>query len=233
MSPNEKGNNHVSCWASVGTILPGHLATWSAKTIGKRGIPEKSIQNVAQLRWNYLRRTLQSKVMAENRVLGNRPLYFTLQKSGTQFQRKESYLSKTSFVTFFCIDIWHTKSECYCQNSKICFLWTALMRIHAGTWPTLIWTIWILLNKLFENDVQLIFWPAHPRWECQLNGSRCTQKGSLLDPMTLPWSSWEKVWHWYQGGSPRWLRFWLLLLILVFRLALTINANSRTRKQLP
>ena len=123
-----------------------HLATESAKTIGKRGIPEKSIQNVAQLLWNYLRRTLQSKVMAENRVLGNRPLYFTLQKSVTQFQWKESYLSKTSFVTFFCIDIWHTKSECYCQNSKICFLWTALMRMHhphkphsaATAWPSLV-----------------------------------------------------------------------------------------------
>ena len=107
-----------------------HLATWSAKTIGKQGIPEKSIKNVAQLRWNYLRRTLQSKVIAENRVVGNRPLYFTLQKSVTQFQWKESYLSKTSFVTFFCIDIWHTKSECYCQNSKIYFLWTALVHNH-------------------------------------------------------------------------------------------------------
>ena len=41
--------------------------------------------------------------MAENRVLGNRPLYFTLQKSVTQFQWKESYLSKTSFVTFFVL----------------------------------------------------------------------------------------------------------------------------------
>ena len=58
-------------------LPPGHLplATWSARTIGKRGIPEKSFQNLAQLRWN---RTLQSKVMAENRFLGNRPLYFTL-----------------------------------------------------------------------------------------------------------------------------------------------------------
>ena len=46
-----------------GHLATCHLATWSAKTIGKRGIPENSIQNVAQLRWNYLRRTLQSKVM--------------------------------------------------------------------------------------------------------------------------------------------------------------------------
>ena len=53
------------------------VARWHEK-IGKWGIPEKSIQNVAQLRWNYLRRTLQSKVMAENCVLGNRSLYFTL-----------------------------------------------------------------------------------------------------------------------------------------------------------
>ena len=45
----------------------------------KWGIPEKSIQNVAQqASWNYLCRTLQAKVMAENHVLGNRPLYFTL-----------------------------------------------------------------------------------------------------------------------------------------------------------
>ena len=111
-------------------LSPGHLATWSAKTIGKRGIPEKSIQNVAQLRWNYLRRTLQSKVMAENRVLGNRPLYFTLQKSGTQFQRKESYLSKTFFVTFFVLIFGTQKVS---ANSKIWFLWTALMYNLSGT----------------------------------------------------------------------------------------------------
>ena len=147
-----------SCHLPPATWPPGHLATchlatWSAKTIGKRGIPEKSIQNVAQLRWNYLRRTLQSKVMAENRVLGNRPLYFTLQKSGTQFQRKESYLSKTSFVTFFCIDIWHTKSECYCQNSKICFLWTALIYMHA------------LSMELMQKYCLVLFYILNIKWK--------------------------------------------------------------------
>ena len=67
-----------SLWVPASVCHSESLVTWSGKIIGKRGIPEKSIQSVAQLRWNYLRRTLQSKVMAENRVLGNRPLYFTL-----------------------------------------------------------------------------------------------------------------------------------------------------------
>ena len=53
------------------------VARWHEK-IGKWGIPEKSIQNVAQLSWNYLRRTLQLKVMVENSFLGKHPLYFTL-----------------------------------------------------------------------------------------------------------------------------------------------------------
>ena len=57
-------------------LSPGHLPprTWNAKTMGKWGIPEKSFENVAQLRWPYLRRTLQSKVIAGNQFLGNRPL---------------------------------------------------------------------------------------------------------------------------------------------------------------
>ena len=57
-------------------LSPGHLppGTWNAKTMGKWGIPEKSFENVAQLRWPYLRRTLQSKVIAGNQFLGNRPL---------------------------------------------------------------------------------------------------------------------------------------------------------------
>ena len=46
---------------------------------------------------------------------------------GGQFQGKERYLNKTSFVPSLSYDICHTKSEGYCQNSKICFLWTALM----------------------------------------------------------------------------------------------------------
>ena len=58
------------------------VARWQVaggtKKIGKWGIPKKSIQNVVQLRSNYLNRTLQSRVMAENRFLENRPLYFTL-----------------------------------------------------------------------------------------------------------------------------------------------------------
>ena len=61
---------------------------------------------------------------------------------GGQFQWKEQYLNKISFVTYLSYDIWHTKSECYCPNSKICFLWTALMyslnaipmKSSAGIW---------------------------------------------------------------------------------------------------
>ena len=39
-----------------------------------------------------------------------------------QFRWKERYLSKTSFLPFFCIDKCNSKTECYCQNSKILFL---------------------------------------------------------------------------------------------------------------
>ena len=38
--------------------------TW--QKVGKWGIPEKSIKNVAQRRWPQVRRTLESKVMARN-----------------------------------------------------------------------------------------------------------------------------------------------------------------------
>ena len=48
-----------------GQVIGGR---WHEK-IGKWGAPEKSIQNIDQLRGNYLRRTLQSKVMANNRFL--------------------------------------------------------------------------------------------------------------------------------------------------------------------
>ena len=72
--------------------ISGGQVAGGTKKIGKWGIPEKSIQNVAQLRWNYLRRTLQSKVMAENRVLGNRPLYFTLLSGGVCYYPKNSKL---------------------------------------------------------------------------------------------------------------------------------------------
>ena len=50
-------------------------------------------------------------------------------RGGGQFQGKERYLNKTSFVPSLSYDICHTKSEGYCQNSKICFLWTALVCI--------------------------------------------------------------------------------------------------------
>ena len=43
------------------------LAIWlRAKNMAKWGIPEKSIKNVAQRYWPYVRRSLQSKVMAQN-----------------------------------------------------------------------------------------------------------------------------------------------------------------------
>ena len=54
---------------------PGGQATggrWHEKIIGKWGIPEKSFKNVAQLRWPYLRGTLQSKVIAGNHFLRRR-----------------------------------------------------------------------------------------------------------------------------------------------------------------
>ena len=51
---------HVTCvtWRDV------THATW--RKVGKWGIPEKSIKNVAQRRWDQVRRSLQSKVMARN-----------------------------------------------------------------------------------------------------------------------------------------------------------------------
>ena len=45
-------------------IWPGGKVTGGTKKIGKWGIPEKSIKNVTQLRWNFLRRTLQSKIVS-------------------------------------------------------------------------------------------------------------------------------------------------------------------------
>ena len=66
----------TSTWPPATCHLPP--GTWNAKTMGKWGIPEKSFENVAQLHWPYLRRTLQSKVIAGNKFLGYCPLYFTL-----------------------------------------------------------------------------------------------------------------------------------------------------------
>ena len=39
-----------------------------------------------------------------------------------QYRWKERYLSKTSFLPIFCLDKCNSKTECYCQNSKILFL---------------------------------------------------------------------------------------------------------------
>ena len=79
-------------------LSPGHLppGTWNAKTMGKWGIPEKSFENVFQLRWPYLRRTHQSKVIAGNHFLRRRggvsrggdnvlcfPFYVFLPKNGS------------------------------------------------------------------------------------------------------------------------------------------------------
>ena len=46
--------------------------------IAKWGIPEKSMQNIAQRRWPEVRRTLRSKVMAKIDLCIYFPLYFTL-----------------------------------------------------------------------------------------------------------------------------------------------------------
>ena len=95
---------HMDTWP------PGHLppGTWNANTIGKWDVPEKSFENVAQLCWPYLRRAPHTKVKAVNNFLGIRLLYFTLQMSEVQFQHKERYLSKTSFLTYSCIDTCNT-----------------------------------------------------------------------------------------------------------------------------
>ena len=48
------------------------------KNMAKWGIPEKSIKNVAQGCLNQVRRTLRSKVMANNFFCKKNALYFTL-----------------------------------------------------------------------------------------------------------------------------------------------------------
>ena len=50
---------------------------------------------------------------------------------GCQFQWKERYLNKTCFLPILSNDISNTKSEGYCQNSKISFLWTALVHMQS------------------------------------------------------------------------------------------------------
>ena len=59
---------YPTCLFFLCHLPSGRLATWCAKTIGEWGIPEKSFQHVAQLRWNYHCGTLQSKVMAKNHL---------------------------------------------------------------------------------------------------------------------------------------------------------------------
>ena len=61
-----------------------------------------------------------------------------------QFRWKERYLSKTSFLPIFCLDKCNSKTECYCQNSKISFLWTALMHSHIAY-------IFLLFSTSFKN----------------------------------------------------------------------------------
>ena len=55
----------------------GHMGICE-KNMAKWGIPEKSIKNVAQGCWNQVRRTLRSKVMANNFFRKENALYFTL-----------------------------------------------------------------------------------------------------------------------------------------------------------
>ena len=52
---------HITCVTCV-----TYLTCQVSRKVGKWGIPEKSIKNVAQRRWNQVRRSLQSKVMARN-----------------------------------------------------------------------------------------------------------------------------------------------------------------------
>ena len=81
-------------------------------------------------------------------------------------------------------------------------------------------TIWIL------HQVQFLL----SRWGCLLNGSRCTRRGSWLDPMTLPWSSWRGKWHWYQAVSARWVRFSLLLWTLRVQACLDHQRKIKDRE---
>ena len=66
---------YLATWPPVnwppGHLAICHLAIWTAQIIGKWGIHEKSFQNVAQLRWHYLRRTLQSKIMIRDNFWDN------------------------------------------------------------------------------------------------------------------------------------------------------------------
>ena len=56
----------------------GPRYTWGEKNMAKWGIPEKSIKNVAQGCSSQVRRTLRSKVMANNFFRKENALYFTL-----------------------------------------------------------------------------------------------------------------------------------------------------------
>ena len=63
------GIPHLAMFIALSQIakLAKYLDIWlRAKNMVKWGIPEKSIKNVAQRRWPYVRRSLQSKVMARN-----------------------------------------------------------------------------------------------------------------------------------------------------------------------
>ena len=51
-----------------------------------------------------------------------------------QFRWKERYLSKTSLLPIFGMNRCNSKTERYCQNYKILFLWTAL-----------IWLRWLVM----------------------------------------------------------------------------------------
>ena len=84
------------------------------------------------------------------------------------------------------------------------------------------------LNITSSAILWSIFWLS--RWGCLLNGSRCTRRGSWLDPMTLPWSSWRGKWHWYQAWSARWVGFSLLLWSLRLQACLDHQRKIKDRE---
>ena len=78
-----------ACRAVSGWIF-GYLAIWlRAKNMIKWGIPEKSIKNVAQRRWPYVRRSLPQKVMARNWFLEIPPAISPAWE-GVELQRKQN-----------------------------------------------------------------------------------------------------------------------------------------------
>ena len=170
-------------------------ATW--QKVGKWGIPEKSIKNVAQRRWNQVRRSLKSKVMARYGFSEFCPLWILWACEGVQFQMKERFLAKTPFLS---ID----RGQNVAQKSAASFKIPTLMLYGQVLFAQ------VLFDKYFssvscQNENLPLTWYQHGGGGPALSLFKFWNGGKKLSKISLCWQLQDVgvLWAQLRGSSRR------------------------------